>query len=258
VVTDILAKRAFRVIELGAGDGRKTQILLEHFIHNRLIFDYVPIDISEGAIKNLVAVLESKFPQSTMSVTGLAADYFDGLRAIKEQSNLRNIVLFLGSTIGNMELPKAGLFVRNLRESLNDGDYLMIGFDLMKHPKTLYSAYNDSSGVFERFNLHLLDVLNQKLGANFIKDYYVQQGHYNPSTHAVESHIYSIRDQVVFIKALGKEFSFGAWEPMQTEHSYKYTQSEIELLAEKSGCRIVAHLFDTHHHFVDSIWEVKK
>ena len=257
-ITDLLGKHAFRVIELGAGDGGKTQIFLEHFIQSQLTFEYVPIDISEGAIKNLVAILESRYSQSTMSVTGLAADYFDGLRAIKEQSNLRNIVLFLGSTIGNMELPAAESFVRKLRESLNDGDYLMIGFDLMKHPKTLYSAYNDSTGVFERFNLHLLDVLNRKLGANFVKGHYVQQGHYNPGTHAVERHIYSTREQVVFIEALGKEFSFVAWESMQTEHSYKYTQSEIEELAEKSGYRIVQHLFDTHNHFVDSIWEVKK
>lgn len=257
-VTDILAKTAFRVIELGAGDGGKTQILLEHFIQSQLTFEYVPIDISEGAIKNLLSVLESRYSQSTMSVTGLAADYFDGLHAIKEQSSLRNIVLFLGSTIGNMELPAAELFVRKLRESLNDGDYLMIGFDLMKHPKTLYSAYNDSAGVFERFNLHLLDILNRKLGANFAKEYFVQQGQYNPRTHAVESHLYSTREQVVFIEALKKEFSFCAWESMQTEHSYKYTQSEIERLAENSGYQIVKHMFDPQGHFVDSVWEVKR
>ena len=179
VFTDILSRNAFRVIELGAGDGKKTHILLEHFIQSQLTFEY-------------------------------AADYFDGLREIKEHRNVRNMVLFLGSTIGNMELPAAEQFVRTLRESLHEGDYVIIGFDLMKHPKTLYAAYNDSSGVFERFNLHLLDVLNRKLGANFVKEQYVQQGHYNPRTHAVESYIYSTREQVVVIDALGKEFSFGA------------------------------------------------
>ncbi len=258
VVTDILAKTAFRVIELGAGDGGKTQIFLEHFIESHLTFEYVPIDISEGAIKNLVAALESRYSQSTMSVLGLAADYFDGLRVIKERSNLRNIVLFLGSTIGNMDLPKAEQFIRRLREFLNDGDYLMIGFDLMKHPKTLYAAYNDSTGVFERFNLHLLDILNRKLGANFSKKHFVQQGHYNPRTHAVESYIYSTREQMVFIEALGKEFSFETWEAVQTEHSYKYTQLEIESLAEKSGYQIVKNLFDTQGQFMDSVWKVKK
>lgn len=258
VITDILPKDAFRVIELGAGDGKKTHILLKHLIQSELTFEYVPIDISEGAIKDLVDFLESRYSQSSMSVTGLAADYFDGLQVIREYPHLRNIVLFLGSTIGNMELPAAELFVGKLQQSLNPGDYVMIGFDLMKHPKKLYAAYNDSTGVFERFNLNLLDVLNRKLGANFSKDQFVQQGHYNPKSHAVESHMYSTRKQSVFIEALGKEFFFEAWEAMQSEHSYKYTQSEIESLAENSGYRIVTHLFDEHQYFVDSIWEVKK
>ena len=258
-----LSNAPFRLIELGAGDGRKTQILLEHFVQSHLTFEYVPIDISEGAIKNLMADLESRFLQSTLYVRGLTADYFDGLHALKEQSNLqnmvlRNMVLFLGSTIGNMELPIAEQFVRRLHEFLNEGDYVMIGFDLMKHPKTLYSAYNDSTGVFERFNLHLLDILNRKLGANFSIDHYVQQGQYNPRTHAVESHIYSTREQVVFISALREEFSFREWESMQTEHSYKYIPSEIEALAEKNGYRIVKHLVDAQGHFMDSVWEVKK
>ncbi len=256
-ITDMLSKTAFRVIELGAGDGAKTQILLEHFIQNQLTFEYAPIDISEGAIQNLVASLELRYSQSNMSVLGIAADYFDGLSEISSKSSVRNIVFFLGSTIGNMELPVAERFVRKLGESLKEGDYVMIGFDLMKDPKTLYAAYNDSTGVFERFNLHLLDILNQKLGANFLKEYFVQQGSYNPRTHAVESHIYSTREQTVHIEALEREISFGAWESMQTEHSYKYTHSEIELLAEKGGYQIVNNLFDAHANLVDSIWMVK-
>ncbi len=257
-ISDLLGENNFRLIELGAGDGGKTQVLLEHFCESHLTFEYVPIDISEGAIKTLVADLESKFSGHSLSVTGLAADYFDGLGAMSKDSHVRNIVLFLGSTIGNMELPAAKQFALKVRESLNVGDYIMIGFDLMKSPKTLYAAYNDSTGVFERFNLHLLDVLNHKLGANFEKQYFVQQGQYSPRSHAVESYIYSTREQVVEIKALGKEFSFGAWEAMQTEHSYKYTLAEIETLADHARCRVVTHLFDADHHFVDSVWEVMK
>ena len=258
MITNLVGNQVFRVIELGAGDAGKTQILLEHFIRNQQRFEYVPIDISEGAIKNLVMELESRYGKSTMSVTGIGADYFDGLQVIKEKSTMRNIVLFLGSTIGNMELSQAEEFLGRVKESLKPGDCVIIGFDLMKHPKTLYAAYNDSKGVFESFNLHLLDVLNEKLGANFEKKFFVQQGHYNPKTHAVESHIYSTQKQEVSFKALGKAFSFDAWESIQAEHSYKYTQSEIEIMAKKSGYRIVDHLFDPQRHFVDSIWEVEK
>ena len=257
-VVDLVSKEPFKVIELGAGDGRKTIVLLEHFIQSRLKFDYVPIDISKGAIKNLVTSLESRFSGNEMSVKGLAADYFDGLAAIGGNAGQWNMVLFLGSTIGNMKIAEAEQFLRKLNETLNSGDYLMIGFDLMKHPKILYTAYNDPTGVFEKFNLHLLDVINDQLGADFTKRHYVQQGQYNPRTHAVESYIYSTREQVVSIDALGKEFYFDAWEPMQTEHSYKYTQHEIETLAANSGYEIVKHLFDAKNYFVDSIWEVKK
>ena len=38
----------FNLVELGAGDGRKTKILLEHFLKAGLDFRYVPIDICEA------------------------------------------------------------------------------------------------------------------------------------------------------------------------------------------------------------------
>ena len=135
---------------------------------------------------------------------------------------------------------------------------MMIGFDLMKNPKLLYHAYNDPEGVFQKFNLHLLDRINQELGANFVKSNFVQEGHYSEQSHAVESHVYSTQDQTVQIRALDKEFHFKAWEGMQTEHSYKYTIQEIEALARNNGFEIVEHLFDSKRYFVDSIWKVKK
>ncbi len=257
-IADILPQESFQLIELGAGDGRKTLILLEQFLKNGMQIHYAPIDISEGAIKNLVVTLESKFGNTSLTVHGLAADYFDGLDALAKDRSKKNLVLFLGSTIGNRDYPGAEHFLRQLWQSLNAEDYVMIGFDLMKNPKVLYKAYNDAKGVFQKFNLYLLDRINQKLGANFNKENFVQQGHYNWQSRAVESHIYSTKEQTVRIDALNREFHFGLWESMQTEHSYKYTQEEIERLAENNGFEIVEHLFDAKKYFVDSIWKVKK
>ena len=110
----------------------------------------------------------------------------------------------------------------------------------------------------QKFNLHLLDRINYELGANFVKSNYVQQGYYNDQSHAVESHIYSTKEQTVRINALNREFHFGLWEGMQTEHSYKYTVPEIEALAQDNGFEIVENLFDSKKFFVDSIWKVKK
>ena len=257
-IANILTGESIQLIELGAGDGRKTIILLEQFLKSEIKIHYTPIDISEGAIKHLVSTLESKFKDTSIKVTGLTADYFQGLDALAQDRSKRNMVLFLGSTIGNQDYLSAGKFLRRLWDSLNDGDYVMIGFDLMKDPKLLYRAYNDPKGVFQKFNLHLLDRINQELGANFVKSNYVQQGHYNEQSHAVESHVYSTQEQTVRIPALNKEFHFKAWEGMQTEHSYKYTMQEIEALAHDNGFEIVEYLYDSRKFYVDPIWRVKK
>lgn len=257
-IVDILSAESFQLIELGAGDGGKTLILLDQFIKSGMKIHYAPIDISEGAIIQLVDTLESKFRGTPIDVTGLAADYFQGLDALSRDQSKRNLVLFLGSTIGNQDYPSAGKFLRRLWDSLNGGDYVMTGFDLMKNPKLLYRAYNDPEGVFQKFNLHLLDRINHELGANFVKGNYVQQGHYNEQSHAVESYVYSTQEQTVQIPALDKAFHFKAWEGMQTEHSYKYTMQEVEALAYNNGFEIVEHLFDSNQYFVDSIWKVIK
>lgn len=257
-IVDILSGESFQLIELGAGDGGKTLILLEQFLKSGKEIHYAPIDISEGAIKQLVDTLESKFSDASIEVTGLAADYFQGLDALVKDKSKRNLVLFLGATIGNQDYPSAGKFLRKLWESLNDGDYLMIGFDLMKNPKLLYRSYNDPEGVFQKLNLHLLDRINQELGADFVKSDFVQQAHYNEQSHAVESYVYSAKEQTVQIPALNKEFHFRAWEGMQTEQYYKFTIQKIEALAQNNGFDIVEHLFDSKRYFVDSIWKVIK
>jgi uncharacterized SAM-dependent methyltransferase len=219
---------------------------------------YAPIDISEGAIKHLVASLKPKFKGTSIEVTGLAADYFQGLETLTHDRTKRNLVLFLGATIGNQDYPSAGKFLRRLWGSLNDGDYVIIGFDLMKNPRLLYQAYNDPEGVFQKFNLYMLDRINRELGTDFVESNFVQQAHYNAGSHAVESHVYSIKEQTVQIPGLDKELHFKAWEGIQTEQSYKFTLREIEELALDNGFEIVEYLFDSRKYYVDPIWRVKK
>jgi len=257
-IADILAGESIQLIDLGAGDGAKPRILLEQFLTNGIRAHYFPIDISEGAIKHLVATLEAEFSGTSIEVTGLAADYFQGLEALTQDRSKRNLVLFLGATIGNQDYPSAGKFLRRLWDSLNDGDYVMIGFDLMKNPKLLYRAYNDPEGVFQKFNLYMLDRINQELGADFIKSNFVQEAHYNALSRAVESHVYSIKEQTVQIPGVAKEFHFKAWEEMRTEQSYKFTMREIEELAHDNGFEIIEYLFDSRKFYVDPIWRVKK
>ncbi len=254
-IGEIISNQPLNLIELGAGDGRKTTILLEHFIRRKLEIDYIPIDVSEGAIKNLSKSLENRFGNDSLRFHGLVADYFQGIDWLSANSSKRNLVLFLGSSVGNFDINSAVHFLKHLRESLNENDLVLIGFDLMKDPKLLHAAYNDPKGVFQNFNLHLLDRINEELGGNFNTKKFIQSGTYNAKTRAVESYVYSVEEQTVSLNSVEKEFHFDLWEGIQTEHSYKYTKPIIEKLAKDSGFQIVNHFFDDNKYFVDSLWK---
>ncbi len=253
-IAELITDDIFNLIEMGSGDGCKTRILIEHFLDRKLGFHYFPIDISSGAVKNLVRSLKADHPSTPLKVTGLIGDYFTGLNTVTQNSPKQNLVLFLGVTLNNMDSDTSRVFLETLNKSMRSKDYLLIGFDLMKDPKLLYSAYNHP--LFEKFNLHLLDRINQVLKADFDKEHFVQQGHFNPGTGAVESYLYSTRNQTVRIEA--NDYHFNAWETLQTEQSFKYTLAQIEDLAAANGFEVVEHLFDARKYFVDSVWRVAR
>jgi L-histidine N-alpha-methyltransferase len=255
-ISKTISPQPIQFIELGAGDGAKATILIEQFLQDEVEFTYIPIDISSGAIHQLVASLEKKYSADNFPMIGLIADYFEGIEKFAGNRNKTNFVLFQGATFSNRDLPEANSFLRQLSSSLNTGDFVMIGFDLLKHPKIHYRAYNDPQGVFEKFNLHLLDRINRTLGANFNIDNFVQEGTYNWRTRSVEGYIYSTKEQNVFIKSLDRDFSFFQGEGMQTEQSYKYTLHEIKALAEDNGFIFEENLFDKNNYYVNSIWKV--
>jgi uncharacterized SAM-dependent methyltransferase len=67
-----------------------------------------------------------------LEATGLVADYLCDLTCLRIMKTGTNLVLFLGSNIGNMDFGQSISFLRNIRQSLKEGDYLIIGFDLKK------------------------------------------------------------------------------------------------------------------------------
>lgn len=244
------------LVELGAGDGKKTFLLLEHFLEKGLQFRYVPVDISESAICGLIDNCCECY--SEMTVEGLVAEYFDGLKWLSKLNQRRNFVLFLGSNIGNFSRAETELFLRGLWDALNDGDLVLIGFDLKKDVNRIKDAYDDSQGVTARFTINLLHRINRELGANFDVDRFEHYCTYNEQRGAVESYLISSVKQDVRIESLGKTFCFEEREPLHVEYSHKFSEEDIAQLAGKAGFRIVAQYYDSQRLFVDSVWQVKK
>jgi len=249
-------RQPFNLVELGAGFSQKSLLFLEHFAKAGLAFRYVPIDISESAMAGLVESLGERFPH--LEVNGLVTDYFNGLKWLNRRHRRRNLVLFLGSSIGNFNHTRACFFLRSLWNALNHDDVALIGFDMKKDIDLLLRAYNDSEGVTREFNLNLLHRINRELGGNFDARKFRHFGTYNVSSGAMESYLVSQERQMVFIEAIGRSFLFEPWEPLHTEYSYKYLASDIDRLAEETGFEVKQHIYDSRNYFADSVWRVQK
>ena len=257
------------IVDLGAGDGRKTNIMLEAALGQVRDVRYVPIDISEASMAGLVKRTEEKYPK--LKLGGIVAEYFDGLHWLSQSNDRRNLVLFLGSNIGNFNKVQARVFLRQLWEALNDGDYttaveyydsLMARFPFghfaQQDIELLLGAYNDKQGVTAAFNKNLLKRVNRELGGDFDLSAYRHFATYDVFSGAMESYIVSLKQQTVTIRDLRSTFEFDEWEPIHTEYSYKYLQKDIDDLADKTGFKIIEQYYDNNGWFTDSLWQVEK
>jgi dimethylhistidine N-methyltransferase len=240
---------AFDLIELGAGDGTKTSLLVDYFLANKADFQYIPIDISSEALNFLTEKFGREFP--ALSIKAEQGDYFRTLETFKEKSNRKKIILFLGSNIGNFSEEQALDFFGHLHEVMNPQDFIFIGFDLHKNPKTILRAYDDANGVTAKFNINLL----KRIGANFNTEEFSHYASYHPTDRAARSFLISQKAQSVYIEALDQTFEFAQWEPIFMEISQKYGVRMIERLAEKSGFQIVKNFFDSNNFYTNLLWK---
>lgn len=242
----------FNLIEFGAGDGTKTKVLLRHFLEAGVDFIYRPIDISGSVLETLSGALKEELPK--LRVEPLEGEYFDSLARLSEISDARNVVLFLGSNVGNFTGSQAESFYRQLYDRLASNDVVLSGFDLKKSPDIILPAYDDVTGVTKAFNLNLLHRINRTCDADFDPMMFTHYASYDPLSGDTKSFLISQKAQTVHIGAMELEVHFDRFEPIFMERSKKFDLGEIEALAKTVGFEIVEHLFDCKHYFTDSIW----
>lgn len=252
-MADLLSgDQPFDLIELGAGDVSKSFHLLKALIQRKSLHCYYPIDISANIIAHLEETLPAKLPGLNME--GLNGDYLDMLQMTRQRSGRKRVIMFMGSSIGNFTPPEALQFCCRLRQQMNPGDVLIIGFDLKKHPAIILKAYNDSQGITKAFNLNLLHRINRELGADFNTDNFGHYPVYDPLTGSCKSYLISLAEQTVRIGEAGT-VRFRKDEAIYMEISQKYTLEEIHQMMESSGFKPLRHFHDTKKWFTDTVWQ---
>ncbi|HEX3597481.1 MAG TPA: L-histidine N(alpha)-methyltransferase [Polyangiaceae bacterium] len=253
VIAELLAGRQCDVVDLGAGDGAKTRILLGHLARAGSDVRYLPVDVSDGALATVLDACAAELPW--LPTEGVVAEYEAGIRWLsRRDANRSRLVLFLGSNVGNLDDVNARGFFSSLYEALLPGDHVLVGFDLVKDVRVMQPAYDDASGVTAEFNLNLLRRINRELGANFDENAFRHYATFSPSRRAMESYLLSCKAQKVRVGR--REYAFEAWEPLHTEISRKYYESDVRGFAEDVGFVEVGHFFDERRLFVDALWRV--
>jgi L-histidine Nalpha-methyltransferase len=250
-IVDLLPEPVL-VAELGSGSGQKTRWLLEALARRQRV-NYYPIDISSSALYRCQQELGQI---ESVSIVGFERAYLDGLRevAARRRDGERVFVLFLGSTIGNFDRPAGEYFLRQVRETLRDGDALLLATDLEKPVRQLLLAYDDPSGVTAAFNKNLLSRINRELDGDFDLSRFEHSVRWDESERRVEMHLRSSVWQRVTIRKAGFRFYLREGETIWTESSHKYNPEEVVAMGERTGFRCTGQWCDSEWPFAQNLF----
>jgi L-histidine N-alpha-methyltransferase len=219
------------IVELGPGSCRKVRGFLDAVDHRHAV-RYVPVDIGRESLSAAAQALMSSYP--SLRVHAVVADFERDLARLPDPRG-RRLMLFLGSTIGNLEPTARRTFFVQLRECLGAGGRLLLGLDLVKPHRVLEAAYNDAAGVTREFNRNVLRVVNRALDGDFHPEAFRHHAFYNPEANRIEMHLIATAPQRVELRRLGLGLDFAEGEDIWTENSYKFTSDSTAAMLADAG-----------------------
>lgn len=214
----VAATGADTLVELGSGTSEKTRILLDALHTGGSLRRFIPFDVDQGVLASAGEAISAEYPG--IEIDAVCGDFEEHLGKIPMVG--RRLVVFLGSTIGNLTAGPRAEFLRALSESLQPGDALLLGTDLVKDVDRLVRAYDDAAGVTARFNKNVLAVVNRELDADFDLGAFEHVARWNAGEERIEMWLRADTPQRVRVGDLDLTVDFATGEEMLTEVSCKF------------------------------------
>jgi len=223
-----------QLVELGSGAGRKIRRLIEACRDAGPLRRCLLMDINARFLRQSIARLRADYPE--LEVDGLRGDFVEELGRLGPGGG--RLVLLLAGTIGNLDPEALPSFLRAVSAQLEPGDGFLVGLDLVKDPRTLERAYNDSAGVTAAFNLNVLSALNDQIGADFDPQAWEHVAFYDERRAWIEMRLRSRVSQHVALPGIGLELDFAAGDEIRTEISAKFTRASLTSRLRRTGLRL--------------------
>jgi L-histidine N-alpha-methyltransferase len=208
---------------------------------------YVPVDVSETAIQTATGSIRGKHP--TVEIAAIVGTYESALPLFGEYSP--SMVIFLGSTIGNLGPLESERFWRQVGRNLAPGDFFLLGVDLVKGIDKLEAAYNDSQGVTAVFMKNLFVRMNRELGSGIEVEKIEHIAEYNAEARQVEIYARFETAQEIFIEPLDLSFNIEAGESLLLEVSRKYVLEDLLPYVSEFGLETIEVFTDDEKRFAD-------
>jgi L-histidine N-alpha-methyltransferase len=233
------------LVELGSGTSEKTRLLLTALTSAGTLERFVPFDVDPAVLADAAEQIGTEY--AGIKVEPVIGDFEEHLAALPRHP--RQMIAFLGSTIGNLDPTARGSLLRAVRSVLGADDTFLLGTDLVKDPARLQHAYDDAAGVTAAFNRNVLSVVNRELGADFDEAWFEHVALWNEERDWIEMHLLSLRDQVVRIDDLDLQVTFERGELMRTEISAKFRPDGVRGELEAAGMELVKFWTDPREDF---------
>ncbi|KAI1914528.1 hypothetical protein LOZ61_002196 [Ophidiomyces ophidiicola] len=220
-----------QLLELGSGNLRKIEILLNEFERKKKSVEYLALDVSLEELQRTFAEIPSK-SYKYVKCGGLLGTYDDALTWLRQSENRRKPtwIMSLGSSIGNFSRSEAAHFLSGFAKTLGPEDSLLIGLDSCKNPQKVFRAYNDRKNVTREFYLNGLANANSILGSEaFKRDEWDVIGVYHEEDGCHKAYYTPTKNVVINGLPLEKG------ERIFFEQAFKYDRQEYDSLWEQSG-----------------------
>ncbi len=228
------------LVELGSGTSDRSRLLLNALKATGTLRRFVPFQLDETTLEETAkaAADEAAAGDYDLEVRAVLGDFDCQLDALPPGQG-RQLVVLLGSAIGNFDRNARAAFFTKVARVLRPGDAFLLGVDLVRDPERLKRAYDDAGGVTAAFNLNLLARLNRELNADFERNNFDHVAEWHDAESRVEMFVQSKDNQQIVLRKPNLAIDFRADEGVQTEISTKFDRETLETELRTAGLQPV-------------------
>ncbi|XP_061167010.1 uncharacterized protein LOC133175887 [Saccostrea echinata] len=236
-----------KVFDIGCGNTKKAQMLLNELLQYQNTVEYAPIDVSKDFLNEVCDVLFQIYGDS-LKVDPMSDDLFQALSKIGNYRGRKALLWISGLQIFPKDTQLKML--SNISSTLEGNDVCLITADITQNKEVIEKAYLNFDEQRPNAKLYTngIHVLNREFEANIDISQFKLEGKYVEdkdvsSASCVQVWLRSLCKQSYNIEKLGITMTLEEGEKLMLHGgngmSHKYTSNQLEYLFAKAHLRVL-------------------